>query len=307
MTCLVCGAGQVLGARIALDLARRGTPVLATRRTPRPALDTVLEQAGVELSRLDVTDLAGVRALAGKVDTAVLTPILSLAAPAAVALAEAGVPRGVVFSSNNVGVVGTDPVYDRLRMGEAQVLEAAPGWAILRPTMIYGHAGDGNLSRLVRWLRRLPVHPLLGSGRSLQQPIHVDDLARLAAGLVSGAWPATGTLAVGGPDRLSHRALVASVARAAGVRRPVLPVPIAPVRAGVGLAARLGLTLPVTPAQLARLELDKPAVDAADPPADLAPRVGLDAGLARLVAEIDATPPGSDTRPPTGAGPGSRR
>lgn len=288
MTCLVCGAGQRLGARIALDLAERGEAVLATRRTPRPELDRELLQAGVKLDRLDLNDLARVQALAGEVDTAVLTPILSVSAPAACMLAEAGVARGVVFSSNNAGIVSDDPVYDRLRAGEARVRAAAPGWAILRPTMIYGHAADGNLSRLVRWLRRLPVLPRLGTGRALQQPIHVDDLARLAAALVTGDWPAEGILSVGGPDRLSHRALLAAVAKAAGAERPALPVPMGPVSLGVGLAARLGLTLPVTPVQLARFELDKLPIEPADPPRRYAPRVGLEEGLARLVAEVDA-------------------
>ena len=75
-----------------------------------------------------------------------LVPILSVSAPAAVQLQAAGVHRGVVFSSNNVAIVGADPVYDALRAGEDAIVEACPGWAILRPTMIYGYPGDGNLS-----------------------------------------------------------------------------------------------------------------------------------------------------------------
>ncbi|HAE26076.1 MAG TPA: hypothetical protein DCG58_02860, partial [Hyphomonas adhaerens] len=176
---LVAGANRPLGALIALDLAARGRKVVATRRHPNAELDAHLRDAGIEIAPLDLTDLPAVRALAPEVSGVVLTPILSISGPAAHVFSKGGVSRGVVFSSNNVGIVGADPVYDRLRAAEKDVLDSAPGWAILRPTMIYGYPGDGNLSKLLQLLAKLPVFPRLGSGRASQQPIHVEDLARL--------------------------------------------------------------------------------------------------------------------------------
>jgi hypothetical protein len=197
------------------------------------------------------------------------------------------VTRGVVFSSNNVAIVGEDPVYDRLRAAETDILENAPGWAILRPTMIYGYPGDGNLSRLLRMLARLPVFPRLGSGKATQQPIHVEDLARLAAALVAGEWNATGLLAVGGPQILSHRELIATARRATGRGGIDLPVPLGPVRAVVSLLAGLGLKLPLSPAQLARIDLDKAAVNPADIPAGIRPQVMPEEGLTRLALDLN--------------------
>jgi uncharacterized protein YbjT (DUF2867 family) len=115
------------------------------------------------------------------------------------------------------------------------VLNGAPGWAILRPTMIYGYPGDGNLSRLLKLLARLPVFPRLGSGKASQQPIHVEDLARLAAALVSNEWNAAGLLAVGGPQTLPHQDLIATARQASGHRGIDIPVPLGPIRALVSL------------------------------------------------------------------------
>lgn len=284
---LVAGANRPLGALIALDLAARGLKVVATRRHPNAELDARLHQAGIEIAPLDLTDLAAVRALAPDVSGVVLTPILSISGPAAHAFSEGGVERGVVFSSNNVAIVGADPVYDRLRAAEVDVLESAPGWAILRPTMIYGYPGDGNLSRLLQMLSRLPVFPRLGSGEASQQPIHVEDLARLAAALVAKEWDAAGILAVGGPQTLSHRELVATARRAADHGGIDMPVPLGPVRALVSLLSGIGLKLPLSPAQLARVDLDKAAVDPAEIPAGLHPRVTPEEGLTRLALELE--------------------
>lgn len=286
---LVAGANRPLGLAIALRLAAEGHSVIATRRTPDAASDAAMSDAGIRLDTLDLTDLHALAKLGSSLDAAVLTPILSLSAPAARVLAAAGVARGTVFSSNNVALVGPDPVYDRLRAAEAALLsgQGTARWAILRPTMIYGHAGDGNMAELLKHLSRLPVFPRLGSGKARQQPVHVEDLARLAAALATGDWDASGILPVGGPDTVTQAELVALARAACGASGLVLPVPLGPVRFGVKALARLGLRLPLSPAQLARLELDKTAVDPASIPAAIAPSVSLASGLARLAAKLE--------------------
>ncbi len=277
-----------MGARIALGLRAGGHEVLATRRTPSQ-LDETLAGAGIALGELDLIDLDAVKALAADIDAAVLTPILSISRPAILALSEAGVERGVAFSSNNVAIVGPDPVYDGLRAAEGEILAGAPGWAILRPTMIYGYPGDKNLSRLMTLAARWPVVPRPGSGRAMQQPIHIEDLARLAAVLADGSWPGCGVLPVGGPDRLAHGEMVRRAVTTARPGRPVLPLPLAPGRWVVSVLKALGLPSPLSPAQLQRVELDKTAVDPAAIPVGLQPQISLDQGLSRLAAEMGLT------------------
>lgn len=285
MRVLVVGANRPLGASIALGLSASGHEVLATRRTPSD-LDGNLTDAGIALGELDLTDLDAVRAMAAEIDAAVLTPILSISWQAIRALTDAGVSRGVAFSSNNVAIVGPDPVYDGLRTAEDEILAGAPGWAILRPTMIYGYPGDGNLSRLMHLAARWPILPRPGSGQAMQQPIHIGDLARLAVALADGTWSASGVLPVGGPDRLSHGEMVRLAVSAARPGRAVMPLPLAPGRWVASALKAIGLPSPLSPSQFRRVELDKAAVDPADIPASLKPQISLDEGLTRLAAEM---------------------
>ncbi|MEL6662189.1 MAG: NAD(P)H-binding protein [Pseudomonadota bacterium] len=288
MRILVVGAGRTLGARIALGLAGQGHDVVATRRSSRD-WDAELSAAGCQLETLDLVDLDALRGLAEGADRAVITPILTVSASAIAALAAAGIGRGVTFSSHNVTVVGDDPVYDALRRAEAEVSAAAPGWTILRPTMIYG-GGDQNLSKLMGWLAKSPIAPFPGSGKALQHPIHVEDLAEIAASLALSDTSPMGPVSVGGPDTVSYRALVDLAKSAIGSRALVIGCPVPILSALARLARLVGVDL-ASPSQLARIDKDKHVSGDTPLPEGVAPQIDLRTGLAKLASELGLTPP----------------
>jgi nucleoside-diphosphate-sugar epimerase len=284
---LVAGAGGALGRAVARRLAARGDRVIATWRTEQPEALAPLREAGCETRRLDLSDLAAAADALASVDAAVLAPILTVSGPAArAALCSAAAPRLVLFSSNNVAIDFDSPTYAALRAEEA-LLARRPGAAtVIRPTMIYGYPGDESLSALLLRARRWPLLPIPGSGEARQQPIHVDDLAALAIHLLD-APPPERTIAAGGPDVVSLKALCEAAARAVG-RRPGVVVPLPPLAAAARLAARLGLPLPLAADQLARIDRDKTPLGPA--PRDWRPKVGLEEGLARLASELGLSP-----------------
>lgn len=51
-------------------------------------------------------------------------------------------------------------------------------YTIIRPTMIYGHKNDKNISRLSRILKKVLFFPLMGKGDKLLQPVFIDDLVK---------------------------------------------------------------------------------------------------------------------------------
>ena len=109
---------------------------------------------------------------------------------------------------------------------------------ILRPTLIYGRVGpyvDRNLSRLIGFMRRLPLLPLPAQ-TGLRQPIHASQLAAVALDLVfqsaSCGWDPQlpQRFALGGDSELSYaamlRALQQSLPQTDAARRcRVLSVP----------------------------------------------------------------------------------
>lgn len=115
---------------------------------------------------------------------------------------------------------------DGVRLGEAALFEAARPGVILHPTMIYGAEGENNVQRLAGLMRRLPVLPLPGGGRSLVQPIHQGDVTRSLLAAIDLPHDAPRAITIAGPEALTYRDFCAAIARAAGLRpRPVLPVP----------------------------------------------------------------------------------
>ena len=253
---LVVGAGGPLGFEIARALLGRGHAVAASYRTDRPGLKAAIAQAGAATVRLDLSNPAALRAALLSVDAAIFTPILTTSRIAADML-RPGQPAPF-FSSNNVLVDPDAPVYAALQAAETALREAAPRVTILRPTMIYGHPGDGNLSRLMRFMIRRRVVPR-PTGVGLQQPVFYRDLARIAADHLLDPAAAGKTIAVGGPDVVTVGRLYSAVAAAARTGCLPLPLPANNARRLLPLVRRLGFDPPVTEAQLRRVHLDKRA------------------------------------------------
>lgn len=98
---------------------------------------------------------------------------------------------------------------------------------ILRPTLIYGQAGnlaDQNLSRLLQMMRRLPLLPLPAE-TGQRQPIHGRQLAAAALHLADGAAGnpaamASLRIALGGDETLSYTTLLQRLQQAARQRDP---------------------------------------------------------------------------------------
>jgi NADH dehydrogenase len=137
------------------------------------------------------------------------------------AAAEANVERVVQVSITNPSLDSPLPYFK----GKAQVEQALAGsglsHAVLRPAVFFG--GRDVLINNIAWLlRRLPVFGI-APGRYGLQPIHVEDMARLA--VEQGASRTTVTMDAVGPEALGFDDLVHMVRRAVGARALVTPVP----------------------------------------------------------------------------------
>src|SRR5258708_25188255 len=103
---------------------------------------------------------------------------------------------------------------------------------MLAPTMIYGADGEDDVRRLAALLRRLPILPLPGGGRSLGRPIHQSDVTRAILAALDQDWIAPETIVIAGPDAIPYHEFARAVAEAAGAAPArVVPVPAAPLTA----------------------------------------------------------------------------
>jgi NADH dehydrogenase len=256
---LVAGATGFVGQHLVRRLlSRNHIPRALARRPPVAAW-----QEGVEWFRADVTAAGSLRGAATGCDA-----VVHLAGTAwperdqgydelhvggtenlLLEACRAGVERFVFVST--LGASPTGGAYFRTKYeAERRVRDSGLDFVIFRPSVIYG-PGDHFTTALVELLRRLPVFPVLGLRRSRLQPVAIEDVADALVQATERSDVSARTFEIGGPERLEFAKIVRIVARAAGIRRPILKLPHAVSRQALWLAARLGLPQPITPDQLA--------------------------------------------------------
>lgn len=244
----VFGGTGFLGRRLVRLLADQGFAVRAASR--HPERDRALLSAGggdVETVRADVADdssvaaaVAGAQAVINAVSLYVEhaeATFHAIHVEAAARVAEQALRAGVARLVHLSGI-GADPVsrspYIRSRgEGERAVRAAFPGSILIRPSAMIG-PDDALLVPVARMLRRVPVFPLFGLGRTRLQPAYVEDVA---TAIVRAMASDSGVIyELGGGAVTSYRELVELIARHVGRRPLLLPVPF-PVWQGLALAA----------------------------------------------------------------------
>ena len=259
MRLLVTGGSGFTGRRVVAEAIRRGHTVVALARSGAAA--RVVSDLGATALSGDLDDAASVDEAFALAGCDALVNVASLGfghAPTIVAAAEeAGIGRAVFVSTTAVTTTLAAPS-KRVRLAAEETIRASTLRAtVVRPTMIYGAAGDRNLSRLLAVLRRTPVLPVPGRGAGLQQPVHVEDLARAIVAAIESEAAVGRTYDVAGPNPLTFADVIAESARAVGRRTRLVPVPLAPAVAAAGLYERLVPRPRLKAEQIRRLAEDK--------------------------------------------------
>jgi NADH dehydrogenase len=273
----VFGGTGFLGRRIALHLRQQGVRVrIASRHPDRWRGRFGADDPEIQLLATDIHDgqsiAAAMRDAYGAVNATSLyvergrETFQSVHIEAAERLARlaqrAGVQRLV-----HVSGVGSDAtsrsLYIRKRGEGEQVVRAAFANAILmRPTVMFG-SDDAFLTPILRLLRRLPVFPMFGDGRTRLQPVYVEDVAEAITRSLLQTESGPITYECGGPNIYSYKELLRALAEAAGSKAALLPLPFAAWRAMARVAEMLP-NPPITRNQVELMQVDN--VTATDEP-----------------------------------------
>jgi NADH dehydrogenase len=158
------------------------------------------------------------------------------------AAAQAGVEHMIHVSSASVIYPDTTHYSRSKREGE-RVVRSRPGLSsrstIVRPTLVYDGEGGLEFALFVDYLRRYPVVPLIGDGRALKNPVHVEDLIDGLAALAGNPRAYGKTYNLCGGEVISIREMAELLLRHHGMRKPLVPVPLLLCRAGAALLGRL--------------------------------------------------------------------
>jgi nucleoside-diphosphate-sugar epimerase len=224
-TLFLTGATGHTGCRVARRLLDDGWQLRCLSRTPAhrqfiPSSERVRVIAG---------DLHGPCGLVEHI--AGCTAVIHMAhvgfVPVMLGLCEScGIRRFICLSSTRRFTRFAEETSMRVIAGETALENSSLDFTALRSTMIFGGPRDRNIGKIVRWLKRCRLMPLIGGGRNLLQPVFVEDLVE-AVVLTLNEPAATHRkfLTIAGPEPMTQRLMVEKIGRILG-RPPVwLPVP----------------------------------------------------------------------------------
>ncbi len=296
----VFGGSGFVGSRIVQLLARRGFRVRAAVR--RPDLAGPLRMLGavgqVTPVQANVRDTDSVRRATDGAEVVInLVGIgyergrqrfedvhVDGAARVAEAAALAGAGILVHMSALGADAESISAYASSKALGEQAVFAAFPEAVVTRPSLMFG-PGDGFFNLMGTLSRYFPVLPLIG-GKTRFQPVYVGDVAEAFALAADGTIKGPRLLELGGPEVLTHKALMQRILAVSGRRNPLLPMP-------AGVAKLLALPLGVLPwrplitgDQVTLLGVDNVVSDAA-----IATRSTLE-GIGIVPTPMDAILPG---------------
>jgi len=139
---------------------------------------------------------------------------------------DSGIKRLVHISGIGANSNAHSPYISSRGLGEAVVQATSPDAIIVRSAAMFG-PDDAFLTAILRNLRRLPAYPMFGQGNTRLQPVYVEDVAEAIARCVAQIQPPGTIFECGGPRIYSYSQLLRAVAREAGLRPVLFPMPFA--------------------------------------------------------------------------------
>lgn len=134
-----------------------------------------------------------------------------------------GVSYVVSISSSVVNSMAKDDYTETKKAQEALVLASGIKQVILRPTLMFGWFDRKHVGWLARFMKKVPVFPIPGSGKFLRQPLYAGDLCNVI--VASLEREITGAYNITGMERIDYIDLIRAVKQATGAKARIQKIP----------------------------------------------------------------------------------
>jgi nucleoside-diphosphate-sugar epimerase len=133
------------------------------------------------------------------------------------------VPYIVSISSSVVNSLAVDNYTETKKAQEALVASSGIKQVVLRPTLMFGWFDRKHVGWLARFMQRVPVFPIPGSGKFLRQPLYAADFCDVIVSSILNE--TTGAYNVTGQERIDYIDLIRAVKRATRAKARIVKVP----------------------------------------------------------------------------------
>jgi nucleoside-diphosphate-sugar epimerase len=144
------------------------------------------------------------------------------------------VRRFIFISSAAASKGGGDYGVSKLRCEEL-VRKSGLDWVILRPSEVYGVNMDEGIGKLVAWVKKFPIIPVIGDGTYFLSPVSVDDVVQVMVEILRDDSIKKETLNLCGPEKMNMNELIDRLAQIQKVQIKKIFLPIWFVRVGIGI------------------------------------------------------------------------
>lgn len=134
------------------------------------------------------------------------------------------VPYLVHISSSVVQSVAKDLYTDSKREQEQLVLSHGIPCIVLRPTLMFGWFDRKHLGWLSRFMQKIPVFPVPGSGKYLRQPLYVGDFCNIIVRCLETN-RAGEVLNISGVEKIDYVTMIRAIRDTIGAKTAIVHIP----------------------------------------------------------------------------------
>lgn len=134
------------------------------------------------------------------------------------------VPKLVHISSSVVESAANDYYTQTKKTQEKMVLNSGISCPVLRPTLMFGWFDRKHLGWLSRFMKKMPVFPIPGSGRYIRQPLYVGDFCNIIISCIENNVN-SGIYNISGQEKIDYIGIIREIKVATAAKSIIIKIP----------------------------------------------------------------------------------